>query len=66
VFINFASIVTAFLLLKPIITGLSNQTPAWFTLASSSTIGGNLTLLGSVANIIVAESTAHTKVPLTF
>jgi len=63
---NLVSNVPAVLLLKPIITGLANPDPAWLTLASSSTLAGNLTLLGSVANLIVAESAAHRKITLTF
>ncbi len=63
---NLVSNVPAVLLLKPIIAGLANPDSAWLTLASSSTLAGNLTLLGSVANLIVAESAAHRKITLTF
>jgi Na+/H+ antiporter NhaD/arsenite permease-like protein len=38
----------------------------WLTLAAASTLAGNLTLLGSVANLIVAESAHRRKVELTF
>jgi Na+/H+ antiporter NhaD/arsenite permease-like protein len=38
----------------------------WLTLAASSTLAGNLTLLGSVANLIVAESAARQGVTLGF
>lgn len=38
----------------------------WLTLAMSSTLAGNLTLLGSAANLIVAESAARQRVKLTF
>ncbi len=37
----------------------------WMLLALTSTFAGNLTLFGSVANVIVAQS-AHPKVPLRF
>jgi Na+/H+ antiporter NhaD/arsenite permease-like protein len=30
----------------------------WFMLAAASTLAGNLTLLGSVANLIIAEAAA--------
>ena len=36
---------------------LANPTLGWELLAMASTFAGNLTLLGSVANIIVAEAT---------
>ena len=32
----------------------------WLTLAMSSTLAGNLTLLGSIANLIVMERARHT------
>jgi len=63
---NLVSNVPAVLLLKPIIAGLPNPDPAWLTLASSSTLAGNLTLLGSVANLIVVEIAAHRKITISF
>jgi len=40
-------------------------TPAlWLSLASGSTLGGNMTIIGAVANIIVAESAAREGVGL--
>lgn len=63
---NLVSNVPAVLLIKPLIIGLSNPIPAWLTLASASTLAGNLTLLGSVANLIVAESAQHRKITLSF
>jgi Na+/H+ antiporter NhaD/arsenite permease-like protein len=52
---NLVSNVPAVLLFKPIIPVLpaSAQETAWLSLAMSSTLAGNLTLLGSVANLIV-------------
>ena len=38
---------------------------AWLTLAMSSTLAGNLTLLGSVANLIVAQR-ARGQAEITF
>ena len=38
---------------------------AWLTLAMATTLAGNLTLLGSVANLIVAEIAARRGVKLT-
>jgi Na+/H+ antiporter NhaD/arsenite permease-like protein len=43
------------LLLEPWIRGFGDQSTAWTITAIVSTIAGNLTLLGSVANVIVIE-----------
>jgi Na+/H+ antiporter NhaD/arsenite permease-like protein len=43
------------LLVRPAMDGLGDPTRAWEMLAMASTFAGNLTLLGSVANVIVAE-----------
>lgn len=63
---NLVSNVPAVLLLKPIIPNLSNPEAGWLTLAATSTLAGNLTLLGSVANLIVAEVASRRGVKLTF
>jgi Na+/H+ antiporter NhaD/arsenite permease-like protein len=63
---NLISNVPAVLLLKPLIARFADPRPAWLTLAAASTLAGNLTLLGSVANLIVAEVAARRKVKLTF
>lgn len=63
---NLVSNVPAVLLLKPLIPNLSNPQAAWLTLAAVSTMAGNLTLLGSVANLIVAEAAAKRGVKLSF
>jgi Na+/H+ antiporter NhaD/arsenite permease-like protein len=63
---NLVSNVPAVLLLKPLVATLSNPRAGWLTLAAASTLGGNLTLLGSVANLIVAEMAAKRGVKLTF
>ncbi|WP_337175689.1 anion transporter [Paludisphaera sp.] len=52
---NLVSNVPAVLLFEPIIAGVSDREAGWLALAMSSTLAGNLTLLGSVANLIVAE-----------
>ncbi len=39
---------------------------AWLALAMSSTLAGNLTMLGSVANLIVVESARRSRVELGF
>jgi Na+/H+ antiporter NhaD/arsenite permease-like protein len=53
---NLISNVPAVLLLQPLIR--PDDTQAWLLLAASSTLAGNLTLLGSVANLIVVEAVA--------
>ena len=53
-------------LLNPFIPHFPNPTQAWLTLAAASTLAGNLTLIGSVANLIVAEQALKLGVRLTF
>jgi len=52
---NIVSNVPAVMLLKNLIPQLSNPHHAWLLLAMTSTLAGNLTITGSVANIIVVE-----------
>jgi Na+/H+ antiporter NhaD/arsenite permease-like protein len=52
---NLLSNVPAVLVLKPLILRLADPRHAWLTLAMASTLAGNLTILGSVANLIVVE-----------
>ena len=63
---NLVSNVPAVMLLKPIIPLLSNPQAGWLVLAAASTLAGNLTLLGSVANLIVAEIATRWRVELSF
>lgn len=63
---NLVSNVPAVLLFRPIIPTLANPERAWLTLAMASTLAGNLTLLGSVANLIVAEVAGVRGVKITF
>ncbi len=44
----------------------AQPTYTWFTLAATSTLTGNLTLIGSVANLIVAEQARRVGLQLTF
>ena len=55
IILNLISNVPAVLLLKPFIPLMDAPFYKWLLLAMSSTLAGNLTLLGSVANLIVAE-----------
>jgi Na+/H+ antiporter NhaD/arsenite permease-like protein len=57
---NLVSNVPAVLVFKPFITQLSHPQHAWLTLAMSSSLAGNLTVLGSIANLIVIERARHT------
>jgi Na+/H+ antiporter NhaD/arsenite permease-like protein/uncharacterized membrane protein (UPF0127 family) len=52
---NLVSNVPAVMLLTPLTQSLGNSEIAWLALAMSSTLAGNLTLIGSVANLIVAQ-----------
>ena len=50
---NLVSNVPAVLVLKPFVEPLANRQTAWLTVAMASTLAGNFTLLGSIANLIV-------------
>jgi Na+/H+ antiporter NhaD/arsenite permease-like protein len=63
---NIVSNVPAVLLLKPLVAGMPDAQLGWLTLASASTLAGNFTLLGSVANLIVAETASRYRVDLSF
>jgi Na+/H+ antiporter NhaD/arsenite permease-like protein len=52
---NMVSNVPAVMLLKSLVARFANPHSAWLTLAMASTLAGNLTITGSVANIIVVE-----------
>jgi Na+/H+ antiporter NhaD/arsenite permease-like protein len=52
---NLVSNVPAVLVFKPFLSTLPDPQHAWLTLAMSSTLAGNLTVLGSIANLIVIE-----------
>jgi Na+/H+ antiporter NhaD/arsenite permease-like protein len=44
------------MLLKSLVPGFSDPHTAWLVLAMASTLAGNLTITGSIANIIVVET----------
>jgi Na+/H+ antiporter NhaD/arsenite permease-like protein len=62
---NLVSNVPAVLLLKPVMASMPDSETAWLLLAMSSTLAGNLTILGSIANIIVVEG-ARPRVTIGF
>ncbi len=53
---NLVSNVPAVMLLKSLVPGFAHARTAWLVLAMASTLAGNLTITGSVANIIVVET----------
>lgn len=63
---NLVSNVPAVLLFRPFIPHFPNPPQAWLTLAMATTFAGNLTLLGSVANLIVAETAKRKGIHLSF
>jgi len=62
---NIVNNVPAVMLLKSLVPGFANPHSAWLVLAMASTLAGNLTITGSVANIIVVE-TAKPEVEIGF
>ncbi len=63
---NLVSNVPAVLLFRPLMEVIPQKETAWLALAMSSTLAGNLTMLGSVANLIVVESARRSRIELTF
>ena len=63
---NVISNVPAVLALKPFVQGLVDQHRIWLVIAMSATLAGNLTLLGSVANLIVAERARTAGIAISF
>jgi Na+/H+ antiporter NhaD/arsenite permease-like protein len=62
---NLVSNVPAVLVFRPLIAHLADPRRGWLILAMSSTLAGNLTILGSVANLIVVER-ARREAPISF
>ncbi|MGC1456115.1 MAG: SLC13 family permease, partial [Nitrospirota bacterium] len=62
---NLVSNVPAVMLLKTLIRTLGSGQSMWLALAMSSTLAGNLTLIGSVANLIVVQQ-ARKRVEIGF
>lgn len=56
---NIVSNVPAVLVFQPFVPHLADPRHAWLTLAMASTLAGNLTVLGSVANLIVIQRARH-------
>jgi Na+/H+ antiporter NhaD/arsenite permease-like protein len=63
---NLVSNVPAVLLLKSFVSNLQDPQRAWLIVAMSATLAGNFTLVGSVANLIVAQRAKARGVELNF
>jgi Na+/H+ antiporter NhaD/arsenite permease-like protein len=63
---NIVSNVPAVLVLKPFIAPLHDSARAWLTVAMASTLAGNFTMLGSIANLIVVQRAAARGVVIGF
>jgi Na+/H+ antiporter NhaD/arsenite permease-like protein len=63
---NIVSNVPAVLLLKPFVAVLPDHDRAWLVIAMASTLAGNFTVLGSIANLIVVEKAARRGIAIGF
>jgi Na+/H+ antiporter NhaD/arsenite permease-like protein len=63
---NLVSNVPAVLLFKAVIPTFGEPARAWLLLAMASTLAGNLTILGSVANLIVVEQARGAGIQIGF
>jgi Na+/H+ antiporter NhaD/arsenite permease-like protein len=63
---NLVSNVPAVLLFKSLVPTFGEPARAWLVLAMASTLAGNLTILGSVANLIVVEAAREERVTIGF
>lgn len=63
---NLVSNVPAVMLLAKVVPRLPDPDTAWLTLAVSSTFAGNVTILGSIANLIVVEGARRHGIRLGF
>jgi Na+/H+ antiporter NhaD/arsenite permease-like protein len=63
---NLVSNVPAVLMLKPFVEALADPGRAWLVVAMASTLAGNFTVLGSIANLIVVQKAALSGVTISF
>jgi Na+/H+ antiporter NhaD/arsenite permease-like protein len=63
---NLVSNVPAVMLLRTVVPGFPDPEAGWLALAMASTLAGNLTIAGSVANIITVERAAAEGVDVRF
>jgi Na+/H+ antiporter NhaD/arsenite permease-like protein len=63
---NLVSNVPAVLMMKPFVAPLKDHDTAWLVVAMASTLAGNFTVLGSIANLIVVQKAAVGGVEIGF
>ncbi|MBW7874729.1 MAG: anion transporter [Candidatus Cloacimonetes bacterium] len=63
---NIVSNVPAVMLLIPSLPEATQNSVAWYSLAVSSTLAGNLILIGSIANLIVVEQAKNLGITISF
>jgi len=63
---NLVSNVPAVLMMKPFVDALNDHDTAWLVIAMASTLAGNFTVLGSIANLIVVQRAAVSGVAISF
>jgi Na+/H+ antiporter NhaD/arsenite permease-like protein len=63
---NLVSNVPAVLVMKPFVSALPDHDTAWLVIAMASTLAGNFTVLGSIANLIVAQKAVAGGVAIGF
>jgi Na+/H+ antiporter NhaD/arsenite permease-like protein len=63
---NVVSNVPAVLLLKSFVPNLQDPQRAWVVVAMAATLAGNFTLVGSIANLVVAQRAKARGVEFTF
>jgi Na+/H+ antiporter NhaD/arsenite permease-like protein len=63
---NLTSNVPAVMLFSRMVPRLADPQGAWLALAMSSTLAGNLTILGSIANLIVVEGAGRRGIRISF
>jgi Na+/H+ antiporter NhaD/arsenite permease-like protein len=63
---NLVSNVPAVLLLKSVVPQFAEPGRAWLVVAMASTFAGNLTIVGSVANLIVVEHARSARIDIGF
>ncbi len=63
---NLISNVPAVMLFTPLVPQLPDPRASWLALAMASTLAGNLTLLGSIANLIVLEGARRQGIKIGF
>src|SRR5271154_5696275 len=63
---NLVSNVPAVLMMKPFVDRLNDHDRSWLVIAMASTLAGNFTVLGSIANLIVVQRAAASGVTISF